>query len=408
MKTNVSTLFYLKKPRSFTKSVAPVYMRITVEGKRTEITTGLACEPERWNSRAGRAKGTKDEIKSFNAQLDKLKIKVYEAQRSLADEEKEITSETLKNKLVGRGAVSHMLLDVFREHNQIMSVLVGKEYAPGTLERYETTLRHTKEFMQSKYGFSDINIKKVDHAFISNFDFYLRSVRRCGNNSTVKYINKFGKIIRLSLSNGWITANPFTGYKGKLKTLDRTFLSTKELQIIGDKKFASERLTQVRDVFLFCCFTGLAYADVKKLKNSDIRQGLDGCQWIFTKRQKTDTRSAIPLLPMALDIIGRYSQHPLSAKQDMPLPVPSNQKFNEYLKEIAEVCGVDKTLTSHIARHTFATTVTLSNGVPIESVSKMLGHSSLRQTQHYAKTLDLKVSADMLLLKEKLELNLSR
>ncbi len=187
----------------------------------------------------------------------------------------------------------------------------------------------------------------------------------------------------------------------------REFLSPEELQRMADKQFATERLTQVRDVFLFCCFTGLAYADVKKLKKSQIKKGVDGEQWIFTNRQKTDTRSAIPLLPAAIKLIEKYANHSLCINKDIPFPVPSNQKMNDYLKEIAGVCGIDKILTFHIARHTFATTITLSNGVPIASVSKMLGHSSLKQTQHYAKILDVKVSADMLLLKQKLELGIN-
>ena len=173
---------------------------------------------------------------------------------------------------------------------------------------------------------------------------------------------------------------------------------------MADKPFEIDRLAQVRDVFLFCCFTGLAYVDVKKLKISQIAKGLDGEKWIFINRQKTDSRSAIPLLPTAVNLIAKYSTHPVCIKKCTPLPVPSNQKMNGYLKEIAALCGINKMLTSHIARHTFATTVTLSNGVPIETVSKMLGHTSIRQTQHYAKILDLKVSADMLLLKQKLEL----
>ncbi len=197
--------------------------------------------------------------------------------------------------------------------------------------------------------------------------------------------------------------DPFVNYKGKVKTIKRVFLLESELQMVADKKFATERLTQVRDVFLFCCFTGLAYADIKKLKMSQIRKGVDGEYWIFTNRQKTDERSAIPLLPVAIKLIERYANHPLRLNKDMPLSVPSNQKMNDYLKEIAGVCEIDKILTSHIARHTFATTVTLSNGVPIESVSKMLGHSSIRQTQHYAKILDVKVSEDMLALRQKLE-----
>jgi integrase len=402
MKTNVSMLFYIKKQKNYTSGSAPIYLRITVNGKRSEVTTSRACHPERWNTVSGRAIGTKEDIRSLNAYLDNLQAKVYEAHRLLSEQSELITAENLKNKLLGKGERVYMLVDIFKEHNRKMKELIGKEFSQGTMQRYEISLRHTQEFLNYNYKLTDIDIRKIDHEFVSEFDFFLRSKRKCENNSTVKYIKNFGKIIRICLSNGWLKADPFARYKGKLKTIDRVFLSQEEIQLIADKEFGSSRLTQVRDIFLFCCFTGLAYADVKKLKKSDITKGVDGEQWIFTKRQKTNTRSAIPLLPFAITLIEKYTDHPLCANKDMPLPVPSNQKMNEYLKEIASVCGINKTLTSHIARHTFATTVTLSNGVPIESVSKMLGHSSLKQTQHYAKILDLKVSSDMLLLRQKL------
>ena len=305
--------------------------------------------------------------------------------------------------MLGTSEKSYMLIELFKEHNKKIASLVGKDFAPGTHKRYETSLRHTQAFLKFQFGVSDINIEKVDNAFVNDFDYYLRTTNKCNNNSTIKYIKNLGKIIRICLSNGWIIKNPFVNYKGKIKTVSRVCLTEEEIQRMAAKRFDIDRLSQVRDVFLFCCYTGLAYVDIKKLKISEITKGVDGGLWIFTNRQKTDARSAIPLLPMATQLIKKYSNHPLCISKDIPLPVPSNQKMNGYLKEIAEICGIEKTLTSHIARHTFATTVTLSNGVPIETVSKMLGHSSIKQTEHYAKILDLKVSSDMLLLKQKLE-----
>lgn len=403
MKTNFSMLFYLKKQKNYTTGLAPIYQRITVNGRRAEITTNRECDPMKWNSHAGRAIGTKEEIKSLNAFLDSLQAKTYEVHRYLYENEKEITAETIKNRMLGKSEKARMLIEIFKEHNRKVKSLVGKEFAPLTYKRYQTSLQHTQSFLSYKYGVVDIDIRKVDPEFIAEYDFYLRGIRKCNNNSTLKYIKNFGKIIRICLTNGWIIKNPFVNYKGKIKTVNRVYLTEEEIQRMADKSFDIDRLSQVRDVFLFCCFTGLAYIDIKKLKISEITKGVDGGLWIFTNRQKTDTRSAIPLLPIATQLIKKYSNHPLCISKGMPLPVPSNQKMNGYLKEIAEICGIQKTLTSHIARHTFATTVTLSNGVPIETVSKMLGHSSIKQTQHYAKILDLKVSSDMLLLKQKLE-----
>jgi site-specific recombinase XerD len=203
------------------------------------------------------------------------------------------------------------------------------------------------------------------------------------------------------LENEWIDKSPFNAYKGKTKHVDRFYLDKEELAHIAGKEFLSERLKLGRDVFIFCCFTGLAYVDVFKLKQENIRTGFDGERWIFTSRQKTKTRSSVPLLPTAVEIIDRYAANKVCLNKGSFLPVPSNQKMNEYLREIADLCGIEKKLTYHIARHTFATTVTLLNGVPIESVSKMLGHTNIRTTHHYAKILDIKVSEDMALLKKK-------
>lgn len=401
MKTNFSLLFYLKKPKNHQNGLVPIYLRITVNGKRAETSTGRECEPTLWNSTAGRFKGTKEEIKSFNAYLDNLQAQVYEAHGQLTEAGSIITAESLKNKLLGKSEKSRMLISLFKDHNKKVSALVGDEYAAGTLERYETSLRHTRSFLEWHYKVSDIDIKQIDHDFIINYEFYLRSERKCANNSAIKYIKNFGKIIRICLASGWLDKDPFVNYKAKVKRVDRIFLNREELQAMADKVFPTERLNQVRDIFLFCCFTGLAYANVKKLKLTEIVKGLDGEMWIYTKRKKTDTPSRIPLLPSALSLLKRYADHPLCCNTDKALPVSTNQKMNAYLKEIADVCGINKILTFHIARHTFATTVTLSNGVPIESVSKMLGHTNIKTTQHYAKILDLKVGQDMALLRRK-------
>lgn len=281
MKTNFSMLFYVKKQKNYTSGDAPIYLRITVNGKRSEITTNRECNPEKWNCKSGRLIGTKEDIKSFNAFLDHVQSKVYDAHRYLSENEKLITAETLKDRLIGKAEKARMLIDTFRDHNSKMAALVDKDFAKGTFERYKTSLSHTKEFLNSRYDTSDIDIKKIDHSFITEYDFFLRNIHGCANNTAVKYMNNFGKIIRICLSNGWIAVDPFANYKGKIKTVDRVYLSKDEMQRWADKKFEIDRLGQVRDVFLFCCFTGLAYIDVKKLKTSQITKGLDGEQWII-------------------------------------------------------------------------------------------------------------------------------
>jgi site-specific recombinase XerD len=337
--------------------------------------------------------------------LDNLKVKIFTAEKKLIASELEITIENLKNALHHKLNRKRMLVPIFQDHNNKIKELIGKEYAPGTLERYTTSLKHTIEFMQWKYNMSDIDITKIDHAFISDYEFWLRSVRNCSNNTAVKYIKNFNKIIKLCLANDWLDKNPFANYKAKVKEVERVYLTEDEIQTIINKDFKTERLALVRDIFLFSCFTGLAYIDVKNLTKSHISHGIDGEQWIFTHRQKTESASKIPILPVTQMIIDKYENHPQSSNEDKLLPILSNQKMNAYLKEIAAICNINKELTFHIARHTFATTVTLTNGVPIESVSKMLGHKNLRTTQHYAKVLDRKVSEDMKILKDKFTVN---
>ncbi len=401
MNTTVSILFYIKRSKANNEGICPIYARVTIQAKRFEFSASKYVNPERWSPEGSKVKGTNEEARTINSHLDYLKNQVLEAEKRLFKKDIKVTSENLKNELFGATETKRMLIPIFQDHNNKIKELVGKEYAPGTLERYKTSLSHTIEFLQWKYKVSDIEINKIDHAFVTDYEFWLRSVRNCANNTAVKYIKNFSKIIKLCLANDWLDKNPFANYKAKVKEVERVYLSEEEIQNIIEKDFKTERLSLVRDIFLFSCFTGLAYIDVKNLTKSHISIGIDGEKWIFTHRQKTETASKIPILPVTQMIIDKYANHPKSNNEDRLLPILTNQKMNAYLKEIAGVCGIEKELTFHIARHTFATTVTLTNGVPIESVSKMLGHKNLRTTQHYAKVLDKKVSEDMKIVRDK-------
>jgi site-specific recombinase XerD len=397
-----SLLFYLKKPKNYVKGKQPIYMRITIDAARVELSAQRECEPERWNSSAGRVTGTKEEIKSLNVYLDSMQAKVYEAHRTLLDSGEPVTVENIKNKLRGITERPRMIIEVFQQHNNQVEKLIDKDFSAATLERYKTSLDHTRNFIAWKYGVPDMDITKINYEFVSDYAFWLKCVRNCNHNTTMKYLANFRKIVLICMKHGWLQKDPFLGFKLTKREVERPFLTESELQEIACKQFKTERLNYVKDIFLFSCFTGLAYADVKKLKRSEVAVGIDGEQWIFTMRQKTDTSSRIPLLPSSIEILKRYENHPQCVNEGKILPVLSNQKMNSYLKEIADVCGINKNLTFHIARHTFATTVTLGNGVPMETVSKMLGHKNLRTTQHYAKILDKKVSEDMLALRNKL------
>ena len=401
MNAKLSILFYAKRAKTTTDGLVPIYIRVTVDGERIELSTKRYTLPEKWSVEGSCMKGYSAEAKSINSYLDSLKAKVYDYQQQLIREDELVNAENMRNKILGIEKRSHMLVGIFQQHNDEIKALVGKDYALGTLTRYETSLKHTVNFMQWKYKVSDIDIRKIDHEFITSYEFYLKSVCNCCQNTTSKYIKNFGKIIRICLANGWLQKNPFINYKSKLVEVERAFLSMEEIDAMLEKVFVSDRLNQVKDIFLFSCFTGLAYADVKKLSRKNIAIGVDGERWIYINRTKTDTRSNIPILPIASYLLEKYKDHPQVVNQDKLLPILSNQKMNSYLKEIADTCGITKELTFHIARHTFATTVTLSNGVPIDTVSKMLGHKNLKTTQHYAKILDLKVSNDMQILREK-------
>lgn len=398
-------LFSIKTVKKLANGTVPIYLRITIDSTRAEIATKRYVAPEKWNHTAQKVIGNSEEARSLNAYLKTLEQQVYNAHRELMEDKVALTAQSLKKVLFGEVKESISLFEVFNQHNRQLRELSGKEYAPATVKRYDTALRHLKGFLKWKYDAEDCDIKGVDHAFISDFDFYFRSLRNCNNNSTFKYIKNFKKIIGICIANGWLTNNPFINYKIKIKEVEREVLNEDELEKLLLKNFSNSRLEITRDIFIFCCFTGLSYIDVKKVKRSMICTGIDEEKWIFTHRQKSKEPTRVPLLPTAIEILERYNDHPKCINKDIALPVNSNQKMNAYLKEIADLCGIPKDLTSHIARHTFATTVTLSNGVPIESVSKMLGHRNLRTTQHYAKILDRKVSDDMKNLKERLNAN---
>lgn len=402
MKSSFSILFYPRGNDVDNLGNAPIYSRITVNGKRSEFSIKRKVSLEKWNPEAGKMKGTSLEARELNRYMNSIRSKIYKIQEKLSENGDLVTSKKIKNIYLGKDNSHKMLLEIFQEHNDQVDSLIGKDFAAGTAERYKTARKHVKDYIKKEYKVKDIPVTDVDHKFITGLEYYLKTTRNCAHNTAIKYITNFKKIIRIAYANDWITKDPFTSWKARLKIVDREFLTVEEIQAMVEKELHTERLDQVKDIFIFCCFTGLAYSDVKKLSSNNVVIGIDGGKWIKINRSKTDTRSNIPILPTAEAILVKYAEDSDNQKNHLLLPVLSNQKMNAYLKEIADLCKINKNLTFHLARHTFATTVTLSNGVPIESVSKMLGHKSLKTTQHYAKILDRKVSDDMLALRDKL------
>tara|TARA_R110002050_G_scaffold169807_1_gene301629 strand:+ start:329 stop:1579 length:1251 start_codon:yes stop_codon:yes gene_type:complete len=382
---------------------APVFARITVNNERCEVSIKKSVPSKDWDSRKGRVKSLTDEYKNLNSFLEQVRTMLVEHYQDLVVENAEVSPTTIKNRFLGIEESMHSLLELFDYHNgQMRTVLKW-----GTLKNYFTTRKYVVLFLETHLKRKDIPLYRLNYGFISEFEYFLRNYQPedhhlpMGNNTVMKHIERLRKLINLAMRMEWITKNPFAAYRLKFKRVHRDCLTEEELKTIENKRMAIQRLEYVRDLFVFSCYTGISYGDVMRLAPSNIQQGIDGDLWIFTKREKTDNPVPVPILPKAMKIIEEYRSHPKSVSRGTLFPLISNQNLNAYLKEIADICGIDKNLTFHLARHTFATTVTLNNGVPIESVSKMLGHSKLSTTQIYAKVVEVKLSHDMKGLKEK-------
>lgn len=401
MKHSFNILFWLLNSRVSKKTgEAPIMVRITVDGKRAEISTGKKILPEKWNVNSGRMRGNTEEARQFNRALTNIHVQLEKIYDDLERNGQYISAQTIKSIYMGENVQEHSLLELFKYHNEQIKAQLGKGYSYGTLERYETTRKHTEDFIRYHFKRDDYLLTELKYDFITEFEFYLKSVKQIGHNTTMKYLRNFKKIVLIALKNEWILRDPFARYQMSLKEVKKDYLTKEELATLYAKEFEMERIEHVRDIFLFCCYTGLAYADIKKLTPDHISKGLDGEYWIFVERTKTGSSSNVPLLPIAHELMRKYQNHPIVQNSGRLFPVISNQKMNAYLKEVGTLCGIKKNITFHMARHTFATTVTLSNGVSMETVSSMLGHKNLKTTQVYAKVVQEKVSKDMKKLKE--------
>jgi site-specific recombinase XerD len=367
MELNYSLLFYLKKPKNYATGNIPVYMRFTVNGIPKECATTRTADPAKWCSKTNRESRKNETSKSLNFHLDELQKKVDETHAQLVKGRKTITAEALRDKFLGRDRPQKVpqLLEIFRLHNKQMKDLIGIEFEENTLKGYHTCLQHVTGFIGETFKSDDRAIDLLDYNFINDFNHYLKLKRGIQPISAAKYLKHLKKVVNnYILKPKLLRDNPFSEFKSKAKVKEREFLSQAQLDRLRKKEFKIVRVANVRDIFVFCCYTGLSYADVKKLTRSEITAGIDGGQWVFIHRKKNDNSSRIPLLKPALQIIAKYRHHPKCVNGDVVLPVLSNQKMNSYLKEIADACDITQNLTFHLSRHTFATTVTLTNGVP--------------------------------------------
>ena len=400
-----SILFWVYTKRS-KNNQAPIYARITVNKKKLNISLKRRVETRLWNNQKQRINGTGEKARNINRYLDEVYAKLFQCYQELRSENKPITPQTIKLRYTGEDKIGrYTIRDIIEYHNTSMF----EKLHGNTSRLYLTSQKYILLFVKKKYKVDDLELSSLDYKFILNFESFLRNYspqhykKRIGNNAVMKHIQRLRRMVSLAYELEWIDRDPFMKFKQKLTPTHRGFLTPEELENIEELQIKSTRLKLVKDLFVFSCYTGISYIDVMLLTNENLVLGLDKTNWIMTQRQKTRNAVKIPLLSKASEIIERYRHDKRSLINDTLFPRISNQKINAYLKEVAELAKVRKNLTFHMARHTFATTVTLANGVPIETISKMLGHRKLTTTQIYAKVLEKKVCDDMQLLREKLE-----
>jgi site-specific recombinase XerD len=413
MKLNYTfnTLVWINKSKA-KNGIAPIYIRITIDGKRVEISTGKTVAIEKWSSEGQNVKGNNDEARTINqfirlmiGQIEKIHLNI--SNQNIVPTVFMIKQELL-NKEENKKPKQKTILEAISYHNLKMKekVEIGL-ISKNTLVRYTMVKSKAEKFIKQRYYVEDLELAALKLSFITEFEHYLLTNDKLQTNSAHKYIKNIKTVINMAIGLDWIQTNPFTQFRCSYTNPDREILNQIEITEVMNKDLKVPRLIKIRDIFIFCCYTGFAYSDVRSFERNSVMVGLDGEYWLSTQRQKTGIKESVPLLPQALAIIEKYKNDAYCIRKNKLLPVNSNQKFNEYLKEIGILCKINKKLTSHIARHTFATTITLANGVPIETVSSMLGHTSIRTTQIYAKVVEQKVSDDMKKLREKLGGHLS-
>ena len=371
-------LFFLKKTRLLKNGEASVCMRITVNGTRVENNIRKSIDPALWSQAKETARGKSRRACDLNTYIEEARIKLYQIFCELEQQNRPVTAHLLQELFFGQEKPEEVrtLLGTMQEHNDQCRALVGTDYALITVRRYESCRRYLAELIRQRYGKEDLPLTEVNGELVRAFAFYLKTEKGCQQNTVIRYMKCLKKITNLACANDWMAKDPFLGIRFHEKEVVREFLTMDELQTIYHKEFPLERLTLVRDVFIFAAFTGLAFIDVQQLAPEHIVRDNNGNLWIRKPRQKTKNMCNIPLLDIPQEILRKYADHPTCRKKGVLLPVPCNQKMNSYLKEIADICMIRKNLTTHCARHSYATSVCLANGVSLENVAKMLGHSN--------------------------------
>jgi len=394
-----SLMCYLKKSKALKNGEIPVYMRITVNGRAVTFSMQGSVAPSLWSQEKEKSRGKDRTAQELNHYIESAKSRLYKIHRELEIDGKPISAQIIKDIFLGNAPVEEevgkTLIEVHTDHNDRCSGLINVEYSPSTIYKFNASLKFLQLFMKKEYGVNDIPLNKLNEDFIRRYDAFLKTDRGCNNNSVVKHLKIFKKVIRIALANDWIQKDPFASIRFRLDEVHVDFLTMEELEAMINKDIPNKRLSQVRDVFVFCAFSGLAFVDVKGLRQEHIIKDGNGRMWIRKPRQKTNNMCNIPLLQVPQMLLEKYKDDKECQLRGQLLPVPTNQKMNAYLKEVANICGINKHLSTHVARHSAATSVFLANKVSMENVAKMLGHSSTRMTQHYARELDQSIAEDM-------------
>jgi len=388
---------YLKKSKALKNGEIPVYLRVTVNKQSFTFSMQGSILPSLWSQAKERSRGKDKTAQELNHYIESVKSRLYKIHRELEIDGKPISAEIIKDIFLGNVMPDEgkTLVEVHTEHNERCRKLINTEYSPSTIYKFDASLKFLQEFMKRELDIEDIPLNQLSENFIRQYETYLKTERACNNNSTIKHLKIFKKVIRIALANDWMQKDPFASIKFHLDEVHVDFLTMEELNVLINKEFSCKRLSQVRDVFVFCAFSGLAFVDVKELRAEHIVKDANGRLWIRKPRQKTNNMCNIPLLQIPQNLLEKYKDDRNCLLTGQLLPIPTNQKFNAYLKELADLCGINKRLTSHVARHSFSTSVALANKVSMENVAKMLGHSSTRMTQHYARVLDQSIAEDM-------------
>lgn len=401
-------LFFVLKTKLLKNGEAPILMRITINGQYEETRIQRSVPLKLWNAAKGCSKGKDRASNELNSYLSELATRALEKYKELILEQAISTPSLILKRVFGKDTEIRTLLGTIRLEIKEMEKVVNIDYAPVTINRYKNVLKKLENSIPTFYDKEDITFHELTPEFIKAFDMHLKTEVGLCRNTIVRYMKCFKKITNMALAKGWMKKDAFYGYKMEQDETAPVFLTYDELQTVMNKEFTIPRLALVRDIFIFACFTGLAFADVSTLKKEDLMQDNNGDWWIRKGRiklmhqRKASSICNIPLLPVPLAILKKYENNPVCIKKGCCLPVPCNQKMNSYLKEIADFCGIKKNITTHAGRHTFGTTITLANNVPLQDVSVMLGHASTRMTQHYARVMNASLKKSMLNVKKRL------